>query len=94
MQRPLAYPVLSSQSGFGQQRETWPTPAHTESIEVIWASSEADVREAQRLRYRVFAQEMGARLTPVQGAQIGLDIDRFDSYCDHLLVRARNPTCD
>ena len=47
------------------------------------ARSEADVREAQRLRYRVFAEEMGARL---QGER-GLDEDEFGAYCDHLLVR-------
>jgi putative hemolysin len=42
------------------------------------------VREAQRLRYRVFAQEMGARL-PSQLHR--LDADGFDAFCDHLLVR-------
>ncbi|MEU8248670.1 GNAT family N-acyltransferase [Nonomuraea sp. NPDC048916] len=48
------------------------------------ATSAADVREAQRLRYEVFAEEMGARLdSPVSG----LDVDRFDAFCDHLLVR-------
>jgi putative hemolysin len=48
------------------------------------ATGPADVREAQRLRYEVFAEEMGARLdSPVSG----LDVDRFDAFCDHLLVR-------
>ena len=48
------------------------------------AESAADVRAAQRLRYEVFAQEMGAALdSPVNG----LDVDGFDAYCDHLLVR-------
>ena len=43
-----------------------------------------EVREAQRLRYKVFAEEMGARLnTP----EPGLDIDIYDPYCQHLLVR-------
>ncbi|GII53686.1 hypothetical protein Pth03_20750 [Planotetraspora thailandica] len=51
---------------------------------VGFAESAADVRAAQRLRYEVFAQEMGAHLdSPVSG----LDVDRFDAYCDHLLVR-------
>lgn len=41
------------------------------------------IEEAMRLRYRVFAQEMGARLhTRVPG----LDIDDIDEYCDHLVV--------
>jgi putative hemolysin len=43
-----------------------------------------DVRESQRLRFRVFGQELGAR---VQGGAEGLDEDRFDPYCHHLLVR-------
>ncbi|WP_214409995.1 GNAT family N-acetyltransferase [Sphaerisporangium fuscum] len=48
------------------------------------ARDAADVRAAQRLRYEVFAEEMGARLdSPLSG----LDADRFDAYCDHLLVR-------
>jgi len=59
-------------------------------FDVRWASCEEEVREAQRLRYRVFAQEMGARLTPPAGTAPGLDVDYFDSFCDHLLVRAIN----
>ncbi|MBO3745806.1 GNAT family N-acetyltransferase [Streptosporangiaceae bacterium NEAU-GS5] len=48
------------------------------------ALTAADVQAAQRLRYEVFAGEMGARLdSPLPG----LDVDPFDAYCDHLLVR-------
>jgi putative hemolysin len=43
-----------------------------------------DIRASQALRYRVFAQELGAT---VQGADQGFDEDRFDPYCQHLLVR-------
>ena len=54
------------------------------SIEVSWAKHQDEVREAQRLRFDVFATEMGARLqTPIQGH----DIDSFDNFCEHLLVR-------
>jgi putative hemolysin len=56
-------------------------------LEATWAQRPGDVRSAQRLRYRVFANEMGARLTPGGEAQ-DLDIDRFDAFCEHLLVRA------
>ena len=53
-------------------------------IEIRWAQHLDEVREAQRLRYEVFAGEMGARLsTPLAGH----DIDLFDDYCEHLLVR-------
>lgn len=51
---------------------------------VSFASSLAEVRESQRLRYRVFGEEMGATL---DGDAPGLDSDRFDRYCRHLLVR-------
>jgi putative hemolysin len=44
------------------------------------------VRQAQRLRHEVFAQEMGAQLPAWLGAGEGLDIDRFDEHCEHLLV--------
>ncbi|MGW1747183.1 GNAT family N-acetyltransferase [Streptomyces sp. NPDC002092] len=61
-----------------------PKPAAPARYTVSLARDEADVRAAQRLRYEVFAGEMGALLaTP----QPGHDIDAFDAYCDHLLVR-------
>jgi putative hemolysin len=41
------------------------------------------IRAAQALRYRVFAEEMGAHL---HSSEAGLDIDEIDSYCDHLVV--------
>jgi putative hemolysin len=47
------------------------------------ARSPEEVAEAQRLRFKVFSEEMGAQ---VQGSN-GLDIDGFDQFCDHLLVR-------
>lgn len=54
------------------------------TFRVAMAESEHDVRAAQRLRWKVFAEEMGARLaTP----EPGLDIDMFDAHCEHLLVR-------
>ena len=55
-------------------------------LEVSWARHQDEVRAAQRLRFDVFATEMGARLnTPISGH----DIDLFDNYCEHLLVRDR-----
>ncbi|GAB3268961.1 GNAT family N-acetyltransferase [Chitinimonas naiadis] len=53
-------------------------------LSVSLASSEADIRAAQALRYKVFGEEMGARLNC---REPGLDVDLFDSWCDHLLVR-------
>ncbi|MFF4345976.1 GNAT family N-acetyltransferase [Streptomyces sp. NPDC001530] len=61
-----------------------PQPAAPTRYTVSLARDEADVRAAQRLRHDVFAGEMGALLSTPQP---GLDIDAFDAYCDHLLVR-------
>lgn len=47
------------------------------------ADSAEWIREAQSLRYRVFAGELGAKLKTA-GEQ--LDYDEFDGYCDHLIV--------
>jgi putative hemolysin len=62
-------------------------PAPVPRLEAVWAVHEDEVREAQRLRFRVFADEMGARLTPPAGTAAGLDVDAFDACCEHLLVR-------
>ncbi|MGH3695844.1 MAG: GNAT family N-acetyltransferase [Pseudonocardiaceae bacterium] len=48
------------------------------------AQQQADVRAAQRLRHHVFAGELDAVL---RTSEPGLDIDGFDAYCDHLVVR-------
>jgi putative hemolysin len=57
-------------------------------FDVVWARDEKDVRQAQQLRYLVFAEEMGARLSVPHGTAHGLDVDLFDAHCEHLLVRA------
>lgn len=56
-------------------------------LEVFWAKTESEVREAQQLRYKVFAEELGARLSLPKGSPAGHDIDSFDPFCEHLLVR-------
>ena len=66
-----------------------PSAAPSESarrtgIAVSWARTSDDVRQAQRLRFNVFATEMGARLDTTSP---GHDVDVFDDYCEHLLVR-------
>jgi putative hemolysin len=61
-----------------------PTPDAPPRLQVSLAQSEADVRDAQLLRYQVFAVEMGAY---IRSSDQGLDQDEFDPYCDHLLVR-------
>jgi putative hemolysin len=56
-------------------------------LEAAWARHEDDLRAAQRLRWRVFVEEMGATLRPPRGTPPGHDADLFDPYCEHLLVR-------
>ena len=54
------------------------------SLSVGLACGQSEILDAQRLRYRVFAGEMGANLpsrTP------GVDHDIYDPYCEHLVVR-------
>lgn len=51
------------------------------------AHTQEEMREAQRLRHKVFVEEMGAR--PVC-REPGIDSDMYDPYCDHLLVRDRD----
>jgi len=48
------------------------------------AQSMEDVAECQRLRYLVFNCELGEGLTDSDAC--GLDRDRFDLICDHLMV--------
>ena len=59
-------------------------PKTTGGIEVSWARHQDEVREAQRLRHNVFAGEMGAILS---NSVPGHDVDLFDDFCEHLLVR-------
>jgi putative hemolysin len=58
-------------------------------FDVAWARDETDIREAQRLRYQVFVDELGARLSVPCGSPDGHDVDIFDPYCEHLLVRSK-----
>jgi putative hemolysin len=82
LHRPLPSYVKQNQ----QHRSKVPSAgaAVRSSIEVSWAKHQDEVREAQCLRFDVFATEMGARLqTPLPG----YDIDSLDNFCEHLLVR-------
>jgi putative hemolysin len=56
----------------------------TPGLRLCYAQNGDDLREAQRLRYKVFAGELGARLP---AGEAGIDRDIYDPYCDHLLVR-------
>lgn len=55
------------------------------TIEVRIARTKEEIEAAQRLRYQIFYGEMSAKPTPEMAAA-GRDFDRFDAYCEHLLV--------
>jgi putative hemolysin len=62
-------------------------PARSETnLTVGLARSADEVEDAQRLRYKVFAEELGASVQGA-GAEHGLDVDGFDAHCDHIVVR-------
>lgn len=51
-------------------------------MKIRFAETAEEIRAAQRLRYHVFHDEMGAALK----GEKGLDQDQFDAQADHLLV--------
>jgi len=63
------------------------TPRYT----LLLSTDPALIEAAQRLRHDVFTSEPGfAGAGASAGFEAGRDADRFDEYCDHLLVREDN----
>jgi putative hemolysin len=60
-------------------------PTGTSGYSLLIADSADQVAAAQRLRHDVFAGELGATL--VGATADGRDVDEFDDFCDHLIVR-------
>ncbi len=55
---------------------------------LLLSTDPALIDTAQRLRHDVFTSEPGFALSDTSpGFDTGRDADRFDEYCDHLLVR-------
>ena len=54
-------------------------------FDVKIATDAHEIEEAQRLRFQVFNLELNKGLKA--SYERGLDIDEFDAYCDHLIVR-------
>lgn len=55
------------------------------SLEARLARGKKEIRKAQRLRHQVFYVEGGA-IPDARTAFTRRDADRFDKYCDHLIV--------
>lgn len=60
------------------------TTDNTPRYSLLVSTDPALIEVAQRLRYEVFSTEPGFALPH---SADGRDADRFDDYCDHLLVR-------
>jgi L-ornithine Nalpha-acyltransferase len=84
--------IISSLQAYGGL-QAWAARAHRPSqslghigsLEVRLAQTAAEVRQAQKLRYRVFYQE-GAAIPNPGRLFARRDIDGYDAICDHLLV--------
>ena len=61
------------------------TLAAAGALEVRLATTKAEIRRAQKLRYRVFFEE-GAAKADATARLIRRDVCRFDRVCDHLIV--------
>ena len=81
---PTSKPRGSLHPGHAAMGTQRPAQSERGGLVVSWARHQDEIRQAQRLRYDVFAGEMGARLTT---SIEGHDIDLFDDFCEHLLVR-------
>jgi putative hemolysin len=63
----------------------WPVLVEAGPLQVRIATTQAELEAAQRLRYRVFYEEMTAVPSPQMRAT-GRDFDKFDAFADQLLV--------
>ena len=54
-------------------------------LDVRLATTKAEIRRAQKLRYRVFFEEGGAK-ADTTARLIRRDVCRFDRVCDHLII--------
>lgn len=76
-------PTRRSRTGHSDARRSIASNAR---YEVALASSDSEIEDAQRLRYQVFFEEMGAQAS-LATQRLERDIDGFDADCEHLLVR-------
>ncbi|MFA5121932.1 GNAT family N-acetyltransferase [Zavarzinia sp.] len=80
----MALDTVKTADGQGEAQPTRRS-VDTKNLDVRLARGEAELLAAQRLRYRVFYDEMGATPSAAAAAE-KRDFDDFDPICDHLLV--------
>lgn len=74
-----AIPAVSTANSLDIQ-----VPARTPRFVAGFAETPDQILETQRLRYRIFAGELGAE---IDGGAEGVDVDQYDAFCRHLTVR-------
>ncbi|RTZ44670.1 GNAT family N-acetyltransferase [Candidimonas sp. SYP-B2681] len=62
---------------------SWPGPSHG-GLAVGLARSNEELEAIQRLRYNVFTEELNVVFSD---AADGLDSDRYDPWCEHIMVK-------
>lgn len=86
---PRLLPALQAYGGIQTLAARAPQASQTlgriGSLEVRLARNAAEVRQAQKLRYRVFYEEGSAVPNPAR-LLARRDVDSYDAICDHLLV--------
>ena len=68
-----------------QDKETRPVEVRARNLLIRLAESAEEIEASQRLRYRVFVEEMAAEATEARRGS-GREFDSYDDYCEHLLV--------
>lgn len=74
LQTSLVSPLLANQ--------IWQSPQN-DGLQLRLAQTQHDLKAVQRLRFKIFSEEMQAVLP---SAQSGLDIDEYDAWCEHFMV--------
>ena len=56
------------------------------SFQVRFAQNRFDLESSQKLRHKIFIKEMGGRFNDSRNGHAGLEVDKYDAYCKHLLL--------
>ncbi|MEX0921495.1 MAG: GNAT family N-acyltransferase [Rhodovibrionaceae bacterium] len=68
-----------------QDKEARPVEVCGRNLLIRLAESEEEIEASQRLRYRIFVEEMAAKATDARRGS-GRESDSYDPFCEHLLV--------
>lgn len=73
----------------GERRQERPVDVLSGNLHIRLAETRAEIEASQRLRYRIFVSEMGAKVGPEQHA-CEQEFDVYDVHADHILVLDRS----